>query len=113
MRESLLKDFNELYLLDLHGNVKKQELQKNGKPDENVFDIQQGVSISLFLKKETPKNGTKVFKADLYGSRAEKYNFLLEKSYKNIKWEKLTPKAPCYLFPKDLMKRKKKHIKNL
>lgn len=109
MRESLLKDFDELYLLDLHGNVKKRELQDNGKADENVFDIQQGVSINFFIKKDQSAGETKVYKADLYGTRTEKYNFLLKNDYDKVKWEKLSPKAPYFLLSKnfDLEKEEK------
>ncbi len=51
MREKLLKAFDKIYVLDLHGNVKKEERAPDGSKDENVFDIQQGVAISLMVKK--------------------------------------------------------------
>ncbi len=50
MRHSLLQSFDEIYILDLHGNRKKHEQAPNGSKDENVFDIQQGVAISIFVK---------------------------------------------------------------
>jgi len=50
MRQSLLKTFDEIYILDLHGNSLKRETAPNGSPDENVFDIRQGVAIALFVK---------------------------------------------------------------
>ena len=50
MRQSLLKTFDEIYILDLHGNSLKRETAPDGSPDENVFDIRQGVAIALFVK---------------------------------------------------------------
>ncbi len=50
MRRSLLQSFDDIYILDLHGNRKKQEQAPDGSRDENVFDIQQGVAISIFVK---------------------------------------------------------------
>ncbi len=51
MRSSLMKTFDKIYVLDLHGNSKKKETAPDGSKDENVFDIQQGVAISIFIKK--------------------------------------------------------------
>lgn len=51
MREELLKSFDKVYILDLHGNAKKKETAPDGSPDQNVFDIMQGVSINIFIKK--------------------------------------------------------------
>ena len=50
MRQSLMKTFDDIYLLDLHGNSKKKEKAPDGGPDKNVFDIQQGVAIALMIK---------------------------------------------------------------
>ena len=52
MRQSLMQTFNRIYVLDLHGNRKKKESTPEGGKDENVFDIEQGVAISLLVKKE-------------------------------------------------------------
>jgi predicted helicase len=51
MRRSLEQSFDRIYVMDLHGNTKKKETTPNGYKDQNVFDIQQGVSICLMLKK--------------------------------------------------------------
>ena len=51
MRQSLMQAFDEIYVLDLHGNVKKKETAPDGSKDENVFDIQQGVAIGIFVKR--------------------------------------------------------------
>ena len=50
MRYHLLNTFDKIYILDLHGNVKKKEKALDGSKDDNVFDIQQGVCISVFVK---------------------------------------------------------------
>ena len=55
MRWSLLSSFDEIYILDLHGNSKKKEVAPDGSKDENVFDIMQGVSINIFVKKRGQK----------------------------------------------------------
>jgi predicted helicase len=52
MRWHLLKTFDKIYTIDLHGNSKKKETAPDGSLDQNVFDIQQGVSINIFVKKK-------------------------------------------------------------
>ena len=68
MRQSLMQTFNRIYVLDLHGNTKKKETAPDGGKDENVFDIEQGVCISLLVRK--PGLEQKIFHADLWGKRA-------------------------------------------
>ena len=55
MRKSLMQTFDKIYILNLHGNSKKKETCPDGSKDENVFDIQQGVSINIFVKKKGKK----------------------------------------------------------
>ena len=50
MRQSLMNSFDEIYILDLHGNSLKKEKAPDGSKDENVFDIQQGVAICFMIK---------------------------------------------------------------
>lgn len=50
MRQSLMNSFDEIYILDLHGNSLKKEKAPDGSKDENVFDIQQGVAIAFMIK---------------------------------------------------------------
>ncbi|MFQ6610990.1 MAG: N-6 DNA methylase, partial [Fidelibacterota bacterium] len=81
MRQSLMKTFDEIYILDLHGNSLKKETCPDGSPDQNVFDIRQGVAIALFVKNKPsegskPSEGYKVFHADLWGKREKKYQWL-------------------------------------
>jgi predicted helicase len=50
MRQSLMKSFDEIYILDLHGNSLKKEKAQDGTKDENVFDIMQGVAVIFMIK---------------------------------------------------------------
>ncbi len=104
MRWNLLKTFDKIYTIDLHGNGKKKETCPDGSKDENVFDIMQGVSINLFVK--TGKKGKdelgKVYHKDLYGLRQQKYDFLDGTTLENVGYEEMKPMAPMYFFvPKD------------
>jgi predicted helicase len=55
MRQALMQEFDEIYLVDLHGNSKKKEKHPDGSNDKNVFDIQQGVAIGIFVKHQNKK----------------------------------------------------------
>ena len=108
MRESLTETFSGCYLLDLHGNSKKKERAPDGGKDENVFDIQQGVSIGLFLKRlDDAKAPARVLHADLRGERdtgqdGGKYVWLAANDVHTAEWLELSPKSPRYLFvPRD------------
>ncbi len=104
MRWNLLKTFDKIYTINLHGNSKKKETCPDGGKDENVFDIMQGVSINLFVKtgKKDKDELGKVYHKDLYGLRQQKYDFLGEVTFENVGYEELNPKAPMYFFvPKD------------
>ena len=97
MRQSLLNAFDALYFLDLHGNVQKKETDPGGSKDENVFDIMQGVAISILIK--NPKAKQKgVFHTDLWGLREDKYRACIENGIETIKWRTLTPDSSPYLF---------------
>uniref|UniRef100_UPI000C3177B5 type ISP restriction/modification enzyme n=1 Tax=Helicobacter pylori TaxID=210 RepID=UPI000C3177B5 len=96
LRRSLLKCYDELYILNLHGNARKKEKTPQGAKDENVFNIMQGVSINLFVKKaQTTKPKIRYY--DVYGQRAEKYAFLAQHDINSIEWLELTPREPSYL----------------
>ncbi|MFM6724830.1 MAG: type ISP restriction/modification enzyme, partial [Dolichospermum sp.] len=112
MRQNLLQSFNRIYIVNLHGNAKKKEVSPDGTPDQNVFDIQQGVSILIavkdipeskiiFKQQHQPENG--IFYYDLWGSRDHKYQLLQELTMKTVEWEKINPISPFYLFtPQDI-----------
>ena len=100
MRQSLMQTFNQVYVMDLHGNTKKKERTPEGGKDENVFDIEQGVAISLLVKKQGLSPA--VYHADLWGLRREKYRALLEAEKDSVEWHELQPSSPFYLFiPQD------------
>lgn len=108
MRQSLMGTFDEIRVLDLHGNSKKRERTPDGGPDENVFDIQQGVAIGIFVKRREAGDGpARVFHADLWGERDDgdgggKYGWLAANDVGSTEWTELKPKAPQYLFvPRD------------
>ena len=108
MRQSLIETFDEIYLLDLHGNSKKKESAPDGGNDENVFDIQQGVAIGLFVKRANGDGGpARVLHSDLWGERETgpdggKYGWLAANDVESTRWGELTPKSPRYLFiPRD------------
>ena len=109
MRRSLMETFDDLYLLDLHGNARRREKAPDGRKDMNVFDIQQGVAIGFFVKHgQNSRQGTKnVFWAELWGERdagtsGGKYGWLAANTVKTTPWRRLVPQAPSYLFvPQD------------
>ena len=87
MRWNLLKTFDKIYILDLHGSSKKKETAPDGSKDENVFDIQVGVSINFFIKTGRKKAGelAQVYHTDLYGNRESKSKFLERKDLLRFK----------------------------
>lgn len=103
MRKHLLETFDEIYILDLHGNSKKKEKAPDGGKDENVFDIQQGVSINIFVRKNESKTelGT-VYHSEIFGKREPKFKMLNKSDIEKIKWQKLDYSEPYFFFvPKD------------
>jgi predicted helicase len=100
MRWHLLKTYDKIYTIDLHGNSTKKEISPDGSPDVNVFDIMQGVSINIFIKTGVKKSNElgKVYHFDLFGKRELKYDFLIENSLKTIHFEELGFNKPNYFF---------------
>ena len=98
MRKSLLDNFNTIYLLNLHGSNRKTEAVPMGQRDENVFDILQGVCILLCVKQHDSSSPAKVYYADMWGSRDEKYNMLSETDIRSTEWLELQPTSPLCLF---------------
>ncbi len=103
MRRELLRCFDDIYILDLHGNTRKNETAPDGSKDENVFSIMQGVSINIFIKKkDNIDRPAIVHHYDLYGSRKEKYAFLTDNSLSSVKWQIVQTLEPNLFFvPKD------------
>jgi predicted helicase len=106
MRQSLMNSFNEIYILDLHGNSLKKEKCPDGSKDGNVFDIKQGVAIALFIKhhpepakgKKGGKEESKVYHSEIWGLREKKNGWLLENDIKTTNWKKLSLTSPYYFF---------------
>lgn len=113
MRQSLMQTFDQIYVLDLHGNTRKREKTPDGSKDENVFDIQQGVAIGIFVRHQDHKPHTQaeVFHAELWGMRevwskqgsdhvlsGGKYHYLANQELATTEWERLAPCTPFYMF---------------
>jgi predicted helicase len=112
MRQRLMQTFNDIYILDLHGNSKRKEKAPDGSEDKNVFDIQQGVAIGIFIKRTNGKIGlATVHHADLWGKReiydkdstdnkltGGKYHWLCEHNVASTEWATLATQQPFYLF---------------
>jgi predicted helicase len=104
MRWHLLKTYDKIYTIDLHGNSKKKETAPDGSADVNVFDIQQGVSINIFIKTGNKKPNAlgKVYHHDLFGKRDGKYKFLSDKTLSEVEFKEINYSKPYYFFvPKD------------
>ncbi|MCD6416439.1 MAG: N-6 DNA methylase [Planctomycetes bacterium] len=101
MRQSLMRTFDEIYVLDLHGNSLKRETCPDGSKDENVFDIRQGVAIAFFIKRGNGESEN-IHHADLWGLRQKKYDYLVKHDIQSTNWEQIEPKSEFYLFvPRD------------
>jgi len=108
MRQNLMQTFDEIYVLDLHGNSKKKEVCPDGSPDQNVFDIQQGVAIAFFIKyQDSQQDLVKVYHANLWGVRevkenkelvGGKYHWLDGNGINSTEWKAIKPEDEYYLF---------------
>ena len=101
MRQHLMKTFDEIYVLDLHGNSLKKERCPDGSKDENVFDIRQGVAIAFFIKRNKDVE-CHVSHSECWGLRESKYKWLERHDRASTKWQSLRPRSEFYLFiPRD------------
>ncbi|MDF1584184.1 MAG: N-6 DNA methylase [Methyloprofundus sp.] len=100
MRWNVLKTYDKIYTIDLHGNTKKKETASDGSVDVNVFDIEQGVSINIFVKtgKKKPNELGQLFHYDLFGKRDLKYDFLSNNNLKSVAFNNFVPFKNSYLF---------------
>ncbi len=104
MRKSIAEAFDKVFIVNLHGDSKKNETAPDGSKDENVFDIMQGVSVNLFVKTGKKDKGdlAQMFYLDIYGDRENKYETLDALSLSNAEWNNLILETPYYFFvPKD------------
>ncbi|KAF0117183.1 MAG: adenine specific DNA methyltransferase [Hyphomonadaceae bacterium] len=101
MRKHLMETFDHIYICDLHGSANKKETAPDGSKDQNVFDIMQGVGISIFVKDGSSRNELADIKhLDLFGNRSEKYDSLWKNSLENMDFETLDPQSPNLFFTK-------------
>jgi len=99
MRQALMDTFRDVHILDLHGSSKKGERAPDGSPDENVFDIQQGVSIGVFSRRaDRSEQKCRVWHGALWGLRSTKYGVLADSSVESTEWTELSPCGPRYEF---------------
>lgn len=100
MRQSLLEAFPEISIIDVHGSRKKHETDNNGNPDENIFDIEQGIAIGFFSKLPRPPAKVEVTHGDLWGSRQKKISLLNRTISRQLVTHQLAPEEPNYfLYP--------------
>lgn len=97
VRWNILDASSSQIILDLHGNTKNREVAPNGVENENVFDIQQGVGISIFT---AGRSQSHFYFGDLWGSREEKYERLLNSSVLELVELEPDPSAPIFAFKK-------------
>ena len=101
MRKSLMDDFETIRFVNLHGDSRKGEVCPDGGPDENVFDIQQGVAIGLFVRRDNSKSKSVSYQ-DVCGLRGDKYARLTGTKTGVQSWTLLKPEPPYYFaVPKD------------
>lgn len=110
MRWHLMQTFDEIRVLDLHGNSLKKETAPDGSPDKNVFDIRQGVAITLLVKRcahpaaneDADAPDGRVSHAEVFGERDSKYSWLDTHDVENTDWQETTPRTDFLLFaPQD------------
>ena len=101
LRRSLMETFDEIYVLDLHGNGKKKERSPDGGVDASVFDgVFQGAAVAFLVKR--PGLAKRVLRADLRGSRPDKLRWLAGHGVETTEWSATAPAAPAFLFaPRD------------
>ncbi|MFZ1402221.1 MAG: type ISP restriction/modification enzyme, partial [Anaerolineae bacterium] len=102
MRESLLRAFSWVGIVDLHGSVMKADTCPDGSPDENVFDIKQGVSVGLFCRTVGGAQNS-LLHYDMWGTRSAKYSVLSTAAPRSMVWQALPATKPTFFFvPKSL-----------
>jgi predicted helicase len=95
MRQSLLHTFQQIEVTDLHGDSNVGERAPDGSANENVFDIQQGVAITMMTASAIAKPYF-AFR-DLWGTRNQKYSRLMV-AWNGGRPQRSLPQSPYYLF---------------
>ena len=97
LRRSLMGTFSSVWVLDLHGNLKRKERCPLPVQDQNVFDIQQGVAIALLARRHGATEA-KICWGELWGSRDDKYVTLGENSFRSLSAIPVSAAPELYLF---------------
>ena len=95
MREYLLESFNCCAVLDLHGSATKKETCPDGSKDENVFEIKQGVAVSILARTLKATRRSLHF-GELWGRQDTKYQRL--ESTTRLSQTEILVAAPNYFF---------------
>ena len=100
VRWNMLKVYEKIYIIDLHGNTRRKEVCPDGSKDVNIFDVMQGVSINIFIRtgKKSKEELAKVFHHEIYGERDFKYDFLKNSSLKTINFKEVKTISNNYFF---------------
>lgn len=99
MRQSLMETFSDIYILNLHGDIRARESSPDGSKDGNVFDqVQTGVSICFSIKELGKTGASNVYHCDLWGNRKGKDTWLAEEHLDSTRWSSLSPASPSYSF---------------
>jgi len=96
LRKSVCGSFDEIKILDLHGNIKRQEKCPDGSKDEGVFDIQQGVAVGTFIRCAETSTDSTVAHADIWGLKESKYQQLSANNILTTEWKSIKPKHPYF-----------------
>lgn len=95
MRQSLMRSFQQIYIIDLHGSTKPKESTPAGVDNVNVFDIQKGVAITLLVKRSEAPRG--IWYSEFWGTRLEKYRLVANAQFKEIPWREVRSVYPYYM----------------
>ena len=108
MRKHLLESFDQRTVLDLHGNANNKEIAPDGSPDQNVFEIKQGVAISVLASCPTPafNEQSVIARSDLLGTDTFKCDCLLANTASSMVSETFRALSPEYIFERRDEKRK-------
>ena len=98
VRCSLLASASRLWIIDLHGNSRKQKQPPNVEEDVNVFQIQQGVAIAFSVRLPGPRGSCEARHHERWGTRQGKEVWLATSQASNHEWQLLEPTPALYLF---------------
>ncbi|MYH20330.1 MAG: hypothetical protein F4014_03155 [Gemmatimonadetes bacterium] len=100
MRKHLLENFDLRTVVDLHGNANKKETAADGSADENVFEIKQGVAVSVLARRASPMFDMQSIlqRSDLLGVDTFKFDTLIANTVNSLSSETFNVLPPEYIF---------------